>query len=85
LLSAQKRTGGRGLGIETDAEKVAAKQDGLEVIAGGLFSLPREAQVRYVGFDNVLEHLPDLDTAAAALEVAQRTASSSSTSDTILR
>ena len=75
LLSARKRIGGRGLGLETDADKVmTARLDGLEVVEADLFSLPREARVRYVVFDNVLEHLPDLDAVAAALEVAQRTA-----------
>lgn len=76
LTAAQSNIGGRGIGIEQHAEKVArAQAAGMNVIEGDIFTLPPSTRVRYVVFDNVLEHLPDLDHVGRAVESAAKAAS----------
>lgn len=72
LASAEKRFGGVvGLGIERNARKVQEAQSaGRRVLEGDLFDVPAGAEVRFSVFDNVLEHLPDLDSVRAALAKA---------------
>jgi hypothetical protein len=75
LQSAEKRTGGRGVGIEMRAAKVEiARREGRNVVLGDIFDLPTDLSVRYVTIDNVLEHLPSMDLVEAALHSATRIA-----------
>jgi hypothetical protein len=75
LQSAEKRTGGRGVGVEMRAAKVeVARREGRNVVLGDIFDLPTDISVRYVTIDNVLEHLPTMDLVKAALESATRIA-----------
>lgn len=71
LKAAEANIGGRGIGIEQNPEKVArARAAGASVVEGDIFALPDNTRVRYVVFDNVLEHLPDLDHVRRAVESA---------------
>lgn len=75
LTAAQSNIGGRGIGIEQNAEKVQrAQAAGVNVIEGDIFALPPSTRVRYVVFDNVLEHLPDVDHVRRAVESAAKVA-----------
>jgi hypothetical protein len=75
LQSAEKRTGGRGVGVEMRAAKVEiARREGRNVVLGDIFDLPTDLSVRYVTIDNVLEHLPSMDLVEAALHSATRIA-----------
>lgn len=68
LQSVAKRIGGRGVGIDTNQEKViAAQRRGRDVVYGDIFNLPHDISVRFVTFDNVLEHMPDIKKAETAL------------------
>lgn len=70
------RSGGRGWGIELDAEKAAdARQAGHAVECGSIFDLPPRQVVRFVTADNVLEHLPTLADVERALALAAAVAS----------
>lgn len=71
LRMAETRIGGRGIGVERNHSKVLeARADGLEVVEGDIFGIPDKVRVRYVLFDNVLEHLPDLSYVARAISLA---------------
>lgn len=75
LQSVGKRIGGRGVGIDTNKDKViAAQRRGLDVVYGDIFDLPHDISVRFVTFDNVLEHMPDIEKAENALGIACRIA-----------
>ena len=75
LEGAEVRFGGRGLGVDLDAEKVReATAAGRDVVLGDITSLEVEGSVRFVVLDNVLEHLPTLDHVRATLEAAARVA-----------
>lgn len=75
LVEAERLIGGRGIGIETNPSKVVeARAKGLAVVEGDMFSVPDSVRLRYVVLNNVLEHLPDLETVRAALSKASRVA-----------
>ena len=75
LAPFEERFGGRGLGIELDEQKVReARQLGRAVVLGDIRDLgPNE--VRFVTMDNVLEHLPTLESVYGVLEHASQIAS----------
>lgn len=78
LRSAETRFGARGIGLELNRRKVAiAQEDGLAVFRADIRDVgPGDfPAARYVTFDNVLEHLPDLDAVAEVLDAACRLAS----------
>jgi hypothetical protein len=78
LISASRRFGVDGLGLERNRQLVIRGQEaGREVYEGDVLDLrPDEFDaVRYIMLDNVLEHLPDLDAVEAVLGVACRMAS----------
>jgi hypothetical protein len=72
LASAERRFGDVvGLGIERNPKKVReARAAGRNVVQGDLFRVPSGTGVRFGVFDNVLEHLPDLEAVEAALAKA---------------
>lgn len=67
-----KRLGGRrGLGIESDVEKVrSAVRLERDVVLGDARSIPTDARVRFVCMMDFLEHLPSLDDVRRVLERA---------------
>jgi SAM-dependent methyltransferase len=70
-----RRFGGRGLGIDIDARKVAGARDaGFEVVHADATSLGVTKAVRYVAAMDFLEHLPDVATARSVLRSATEAA-----------
>jgi hypothetical protein len=70
LATAQRTFGVSGMGVERLPHLAArARERGLDVIEGDLFDVtPAKApKVRFVVFDNVLEHLPDADAVEHAV------------------
>jgi hypothetical protein len=78
LISAERRFGVQGIGLERNPRAVAeARAAGLRVYEADLLLVEPDdlPPAKYVSFDNVLEHMPDLDTIESVLGVALRHAS----------
>ena len=71
LRHCERRFGGRGLGIDIDAKKVAtAQSQGLNVICADAAEIEIHDPVRFVSAMDFFEHLPDIDTSRAILRFA---------------
>lgn len=70
-----RRFGGRGIGIDIDAEKVRiAREAGFEVLHADASDLGLRNAVRFVAAMDFFEHLPDADTTRSILRSAAEAA-----------
>ena len=71
LHACEKQFGGKGLGIDLDAQKVeAARQSGVMAIEMSFDDLDDSTRCRFVSMCDFLEHLPDFATAERAVRRA---------------